>query len=232
MNCPYCGEKNENDARFCVNCGASLIDRAFECVYAAPAPGFRGIAASLGKTSPRKWPAVIPVLMGAALVLEIMYAVIYAGIARAYGFSWMMVIGSLVSTALVLLALGLFIAPTRPQPIVTAIPRIIGVVWTLIMLFFSRPNVLSLLIVLVPAALYIVGAAVKPRSPALAVIHLVLTVVVFVLVIFSFDYLRLNSADKLLMSIAVGNAVSGASGLLSGIGYSVAMFYTRRKYFE
>ncbi|MBR3381887.1 MAG: zinc ribbon domain-containing protein [Clostridia bacterium] len=222
MRCTFCGEENENDARFCVNCG-----RALSSPVSMPAAAPRA----------ERWSGAVIGLSAAGLAFTCVYAALYIRFARLTGSPPVSCLMPAISVTIALAAVALFIAPTRRIPIVTAIPRILSLImssYSLIMLAVhgsaALPRVaVNYVLVLAPAVLYVVCAAAKPRSSALAVVHIVLTVLLLVFGLLSGDYAHMFRGDTVMRLVAFMNAASCFAALLSGLAYSLAMLQMRKK---
>lgn len=246
MNCPNCGEPLPEGARFCVNCGSSLG------VAPAPVPSEPDKSAEPAFRAPIRWPVIIPILMLVGFIFFLVsfaltvrqYQLMLEGMYAGTGSLLTLTIWPAVSTLIILLAAVLFFTPTRRVPVVTSIPRILLLIMSAITLVSYYTNAVAMpegmllsqtvrfLISCIPVVLYIIGCASKPRSAAIAVIHLVLVMILCVVPFFSMDYHYAFSAEQPYISLAAESTlVSAAANLFVGAAYSIALYFTRRKYY-
>ncbi len=229
MICPNCRETLPDGAVFCVNCGLRL---APEPQKAVP---FR---------APIRWPVVIPILMLISLLISCVSAVFTARFYVSMHAEPVAYVILAFQLMLPLLAAVLFFTPTRRAPVVTSIPRLLALVFTAVNLVSTTAALssvgasnaivyryVSLFVSLSAAALYVVGCAAKPKSPAIALIHLVLMLVICAASLLSFDPMHLSDPDRVYRALFIASLLSAAAGLFSGAGYCIALFFTRRKYY-
>lgn len=227
MICPNCRETLPDGAVFCVNCGLRL---APEPQKAEP---FR---------APIRWPVVIPILMLISFLISCVSAVFTAHFYVSMHAEPLAYVILAFQLMLPLLAAVLFFTPTRRAPVVTSIPRLLALVFTVISLVPTTAALssagasgaivyryVSFFVSLSAAALYVAGCAAKPKSPAIALIHLVLMLVICAASLLSFDPMHLS--DPVYSGVYIGTLLSAAAGLFSGAGYCIALFFTRRKYY-
>lgn len=234
MICPKCGESLPDEAVFCVNCGTELAPES------KAEPAFR---------APIRWPIIIPILMliGFLTRCAVMaaqtryYWVLNAEHGAAVNMPGVLLLNSL-PVFITLAAAVLFFTPTRRVPTVTAIPRILLAAFSVVSLAtylgaeapesFRISQIVSFAVSLVPVVLYIIGCAAKPRTFVIALIHLALTLVLSIIPFFQMDNAQmLNSGNELYRLIAVISLLSAAANLFAGAAYSIALFFTRRKYY-
>lgn len=229
MICPNCRESLPDGAVFCVNCGLRL----------SPAPQkaepFR---------APFRWPVVIPILMLVSFLISIAATVFDIRFYAAQGAAPIAYVVFAAALMLPLIAAVLFFTPTRRVPAVTSIPRLLALVLNAVSLVSTTATLssagatnalvyryASFFITLAVIALYVAGCAAKPKSPAIALIHLVLMLVMCAASLLSFDPAHLADPDRVYRALFIASLLSAAAGTFSGAAYSIALFFTRRKYY-
>lgn len=251
MFCPYCGEKLPEGSLFCGNCGKPLSRPAQQSAPVQPAPAQQSAPAQPAPVqtqapdrpavSSRRWPAVIGVLLAIAFNIDIVATVFYGLFLVRIGADPSKVILMLQPTALLmLLAMILFFTPTRRAPGVTSIPLWLSVAYFAFSVTASFLNrsygfrasqlVALALFVLLPAILYTVGTAPKPRSVAMAVIFLIAAVAITVAESFNvYKSIGWHGGYERYYFIYIFTHFIASA--FAGAAYSIAVFFARRRFY-
>ena len=247
MFCPNCGAKLPDNSRFCGSCGRPTSPAAAPAPqYQAPAVQYAPVYAPQPQraeqpaAAPRRWPAVIGILMVLSLTISLAAYVFYYMYLRYYGASLggYFLIQTFIALTCSVLAIVLFFTPTRQVPAVTSIPRWIGVLSSLVGIFVLPRGGMSVqqlltffLFTLSPVILYTIGTAAKPRTVAIAVIHLALVVFAFVVSCFSYEWRMWQSGSLARTYLLLYIVLNAIAALIAGVGYTIALFCSRRKYY-
>lgn len=230
MICPQCGERLPDEARFCVNCGRNLGVAPAPGAYVPAAQAYRPVQQPAPKKEqPKRWPVVfgIMLIIGAALLAAAVYLQLWLYHLPA---KWFLAnpesaVNMLLPILLYILAAVFFFTRTRRTPFVTAIPPIILAAWNFIYIIIGvlrRHGGVSLsatmmitFFICLAALFYLLTAAIRPRSRALAVIHLIICVLGSIAACFSL-FLGASSVYSVLGAIAtvIWYAVYSAAGLM------------------
>ena len=184
----------------------------------------------------RRWGAAVAVLS----VLYLLFALIQVG-ANAVFYTRQGVHGSAffslgMNLLLALAAVILYLAPTRQTPVLTAIPRLVGLLLSglsivLISHNLQNPQVLlSLGITLLLAVLYLVGTLQKPTSTGIAVAFLVCAILSALYSLASVvGMLRMFGYDMDLRWLYLGNVAGSLGAIFYAVASAVALFRLRPK---
>ncbi|MBO4384997.1 MAG: zinc-ribbon domain-containing protein [Clostridia bacterium] len=227
MFCPKCGKNNPADAAFCENCGSPL---------SAPSPAPVPPAAAPAAPSPeapvkKRWPVILPILFGLALMIEIYFMIDFFAFLREYSASnssMLMIIITWCGTLLtVALALLMFILPTRKTPILTAIPRILTLSLSVLSIVTAAVNrtldsnsVPVMAMGMIAVVFYIIDAAARPRSKVLAIFHAIFCGMSIV-----GSFINLSN----LYSVTFGGVLDTVEAVLINVGFIIALFLMVRR---
>lgn len=224
MFCPKCGAENPADAAFCENCGSPL-----SAPSTAPVPPAQAEPAPASEK--RRWPVILPILFGLALMIEIYFMIDFFAILRDYGFSSSSMIlliitwcGTLLAVAL---ALMFFILPTRKTPILTAIPRILTLSLSVLSIVTAAANrtlddntVPVMAMGMIAVVFYIIDTAARPRGKVLAIFHAIFCGMSIV-----GSFINLSK----LYSVTFGGVLDTVEAVLVNVGFILALFMMARR---
>lgn len=249
MFCKNCGRELPADSKFCLNCGAPVpvpVTAPSPETICAPAPETICAPAPAVKTG---WPAIIPIFMIVGFAAGLLGIAAYSKfvmenssgtLAARYAQIGLMIIPCFLEIA----AIVLFFVHTRRKPFLTAIPRMIGVVWSAVLTLislsemlkaehipggFAVTQIIMIAVGLLPLALYLVAVFAKPRTVVIAVLHLLLTTFLCLLPLLSIDWRHMTAGT--FAPYGVYTALSVVGSLINGAAWSIACFLLRRKYY-
>ena len=231
MNCPYCGEAIEDDSRFCVNCGRPVFRPG--PVQPSQQPYYGPLANApkpAEKTVPNRWkltPGVMLIIAFLFMASEVIVTLMYY---RRMGYRTDMtysVISYAVIPLLLLIDAILFLCPTRRTPVVCAIPRLlrwlagIGLVAVVYIAYRSSIRLDSVLLMgatAIAVLIFFIALAAKTKGYAMFVIHLILTITLFLGAVA--QLLLFGYGGKIGLALSI---LSILSDLFAGIGYTAAI---------
>ena len=228
MLCPKCGNDLPAQARFCQNCGA-VVESA---PTASPEAALSGAAypaavSSAGKANGGRWPVSTGILSLIAFLFTVascICLVIFYQSVGAVGYLPSVILNVLAPLALTVL----FFVPTRRIPFLTALPRAVPLLFLLGRTLFISVRaggmnltptfLISVLFDLALFVIYLVAVLTKPKSPVLAIVYLVLTVVSCLYAIPAAFF------GRPLYMLLISNLVDVVATILTGVAYCVALF--------
>ena len=232
MFCPNCGSYVADDCAFCGNCG-SAVPRSLVNESGRYSPvELKSDPQRVWAVPSSRWPVIAGILMSFALMLFAFHTYFYLRFFNSI-FEMFKETSFGVYLFSYLTATVLFFAPTRRVAAVTSIPRWIIVAYQLYLLVKHREfggddfvsSFINFQLILIPVILYTIGTAVRPRSSALAVVHLIMTVLVLCYSIYRnleyYKYLVKYEDMEWLLSLL--------SQVFAGAAYSVALFFTQKR---
>ena len=253
MYCTNCGSKLPEGVRFCGVCGSPVGAAAQTKTAAAsgprPQPTAPAVPAprpyqpapaamSARPENPKKWPVSAGVLAVIALLLSILRPV--ATIVLMHGYGTSITIQQLAQVLCALLLTIFLLANTKRIPWLTAIPRSLGVLASLLStgqmiwsygsefdfaLFRILNMYLPLLISIVLLVFYWTFTLRKKAPTAFGVILLIVTVLSAIINLYNI----VNSVihGMYLTGLLVGNLIGILSSIATGIAYAIAVFALR-----
>ena len=251
MFCTKCGNKIPDDAKFCTNCGTPVkqVEPSAAPVY--PQPQRSMPAANNGYRQPYAAPQAVPAgrfvtskwpvstgVMGVlyfiftliSFVPYLMYYVEVIDYPEAFLNAY-----RIIHILLVIAVPVLFFVHTKKTAFVTAIPMFLMLVMDLISFFsnfryYYSELLIRQLVTLVPyfilVVLYVIQMIVRPRSPAMPIIFLVLAIL-YILISCAANIIGYSMGD--FSYFGIGALISWFAEIFALIAYIIAMFSSRKR---
>lgn len=252
MFCNNCGKEIPDGSKFCLECGTPVsLPEPEPAIEPEPAPE----PAPEPEPAPAcssKWPPVIGILMLIAFavfcvgfVFYVKYVVAANGGADVKG-TILAVTMQTVPWIWMIAAPILFFVRTRRRPFITAIPRILCAGWSVVTTaislvtylnsshsatYFVSTQIASLLVSMLPVVLYLLAVFIKPKTAVIAILHLIVSLLLVFLSFLSANFNTLLRESTAFRYYGLFLILGYVSSLFSAMGYSIACFLIRRKYY-